>query len=106
MPPVCNPDGIAAEQDFRHFPASEFRRSGIYGWREETVLERIKECRGFIVQDTRQKPAYGICKYSCRELTAAQDIIPYGNFFCNKVLADAIINAFIVTRNNKYIFFQ
>src|SRR5688500_16490642 len=105
MSPVIYLFRISTQKNIRHFPATEICRACIYRWCQQVVLERIKKCRSFVIQHTRNKPANGIHHYCSCELSTTQHIITNRNFQRHEMLSYALVNSFIVSANKQQILF-
>ncbi len=101
--PVFYHSRIAAQQGFRHFPAVEIGGSCIHRWRQHIVLERVEQCRCFVVEHAGQQPPDRIHNYCRCQFATTEHIIADRNFHRYIMFADALINAFVVPANDQQV---
>ncbi len=88
---------VAGEEDFGNFPAVEFGGTGIDGRGQETVLEGVGKGARLVAQGPGKEPHHGVGDDGRRELTAREDVVANRDFTCYQMLADAMVDAFVVT---------
>ena len=95
-PPVFDVALVAGKEDGGNVPAFVGGGTGIDGRGEEVVLERIREGALFVADCAGEEADDGVGYHGGCQFAAGQDVVAYGYFFCHQMLADAVINAFVV----------
>src|SRR5580692_7818090 len=104
MPPVVNLFRITAEEDLGGCLAAPVCRAGIDRGCEEVVLEGIEKGGGFIVEYPRDQAAYSVCEDRGGQFSPTEDIISNRNLFGHILLADALVDAFVMAADDQQIF--
>ena len=74
--------------------------------RQHIVLKTIAQCTLFIADYARNEPHNGICHHRSSQLTAREHIVADADFTRDKMFADAIVNAFIMSAKHDKVTFQ
>ena len=88
---------VARGEDFGDFPAVEVCWASVYRWGEKVVLEAVGKCR-CLVTNCAWEQADNRVGDDCRsKFSARKNIVTDRDLAGNKVLANTIVDALIVT---------
>ena len=88
---------MSGEEDFRDTPALVFGRTSINGSRQKVVLKGIGEGALFVADDAWNNTHDSVGHHGCCQFAACQHIITDADFLGDQVLADAVVDTFIMS---------
>ena len=88
---------IAAEEDVGHLPTFVVSWTGVDGGGENIVLKTVGESRLLIADDAWYHADNGIGNHRCHEFTTRQYEITDGDLASDEMVADTLVNPFIMT---------
>ena len=94
---------MSREQHFGHAPALVVGGAGVDGGGQEVVLETVGECALLVREHARHETHHGIGHHGCCQLAAREHKVADRHFLRDEVLADAIVDALVVSAEDNHV---
>lgn len=94
---------VAREEHVGHFPTFVVGRTGVDGSCQQVVLEGIAECALFVADGTGNDAHDGIGHAGSGQFATGEHEIADRNLLCDEVLANAVVNALVVSAENNEV---
>src|SRR5207248_11797039 len=98
--PRCDFAVISAQQDFRNFPAAEFRRACVLWPLQQTFAKTVLVGGLFVAKNTGDQSHNRINENYRSDCTVRQHIIADGYFLIDQMFNYSMVNAFVMATDD------
>ena len=94
---------VAREEHIGHFPTFVVGRARVDGSSQQVVLEGVAECALFVADGTGNDAHDGVGHAGCSQFAAGEHEIADRNLLRDEVLANAVVDALVVSTENNEV---